>query len=44
MKAGNMSDDIYIKNNTMYLSGTKWYNSKDVEANILNIAHIKYIK
>ena len=28
----------YIKNNTMYLSGTKWSNSKDVETNILNIA------
>ena len=32
MKADSRADEMYVKDNTMYLSGTRWSNSKDVEA------------
>ena len=38
MKADSNANETYVKGDTLYLSGTKQYNSKDVEAIILCIA------
>ena len=35
-----MADEICAKDDTTYLSGTKWSDSKYVEANILYIMYI----
>ena len=37
MKADVSPSEMYVKDDTLYLSGTKWTNNKDMEANLYNL-------